>query len=133
DQDSLAFRFQLRPEKPGVSFYRLRTRTRQELGSTDTLDNTQEATLANNSSVLAVDRGRGPYRILYVSGRPNWEFKFLNRAVSEDDQIQMVGLIRVARREPKFNFMGRAGESSNPLFRGFGNQEAVEQYDQPVL
>jgi len=135
EQDTLAFRFQLRPEKPGVSFYRLRTRTRQELGSPDTLDNTQEATLANNSTVLAVDRGRGPYRILYVSGRPNWEFKFLNRAVSEDDQIQLVGLIRVAKREPKFNFLGRAGETSNPLFRGFGNQssEEVERYDQPVL
>jgi uncharacterized membrane protein len=135
DQDSLAFRFQLKPEKPGVSFYRLRTRTRQELGSTDTLDNTQEATLANNSSVLAVDRGRGPYRILYVSGRPNWEFKFLNRAVSEDEQLQLIGLIRVAKREPKFSFLGRAGETSNPLFRGFGNQspEEVERYDQPVL
>jgi uncharacterized membrane protein len=44
-------------------------------------------------------------------------------------------LIRVAKREPKFNFLGRAGESSNPLFRGFNNQapEEVERYDQPVL
>src|SRR6267378_389690 len=134
-QDTLAFRFQLRPEKSGVSFYRLRTRARQELGSPDRLDTTQEATLANNSTVLAVDRGRGPYRILYVSGRPNWEFKFLNRAVQDDDQLQLVGLIRVARREPKFNFLGRPGEASNPLFRGFGNQapEEVERYDQPVL
>jgi len=40
-----------------------------------------------------------------------------------------------AKREPKFNFLGRAGETSNPLFRGFGNQapEEVERYDQPVL
>ena len=94
-----------------------------------------EATLANNSRVLVVDRGRGPYRILYVAGRPNWEYKFLNRALAEDEQIQLVGLIRIAKREPKFEFIGRPGESSNPLFRGFGNQskDEVERYDQPVL
>jgi uncharacterized membrane protein len=73
--------------------------------------------------------------VLYVSGRPNWEFKFLNRAVQADEQVQLVGLIRVAKREPKFDFRGRAGETSNPLFRGFGNQspEDVQRYDQPVL
>src|SRR6266478_3038982 len=135
DNDALAFRFQLRPETAGLSFYRLRVRAKDELGSPETLEKSQEATLANNSTILVVDRGRGPYRILYVSGRPNWEFKFLNRAIQDDDQLQLVGLIRVARREPKFNFLGRAGESSNPLFRGFGNQspEEVERYDQPVL
>lgn len=44
-------------------------------------------------------------------------------------------MIRVAKREPKFEFRGRAGETSNPLFRGFGNQstEDVERYDRPVL
>ncbi|MEZ6079008.1 MAG: hypothetical protein R3C56_26030 [Pirellulaceae bacterium] len=34
-----------------------------------------EVSTANNRCVLAVDRGGGPYRILYVSGRPNWEYK----------------------------------------------------------
>jgi uncharacterized membrane protein len=94
-----------------------------------------EATLANNSRVLAVDRGQGPFRILYVAGRPNWEFKFLNRAIDDDPQVQLVALIRVAKREPKFEFRGRAGETSNPLFRGFGQQgaEDVQRYDQPVL
>ena len=136
-QDELvAFRFQLRPEKQGLCFYRINVRLESELGSKETTAQvSSEATLANNTTVLVVDRGHGPYRILYISGRPNWEFKFLNRAVQEDDQLQLVGLIRVAKREPKFNFLGRAGESSNPLFRGFDNQapEEVERYDQPVL
>src|SRR5208282_6200138 len=49
-------------------------------------------------------------------------------------QVQMVSLIRVARREPKFEFMGRAGEESNPLFRGFDRKgEEDARYDQPVL
>src|SRR5262249_27255757 len=133
--DQLAFRFQFRPVKQGLCFYRVNVRTQSELGQRDAEKVSTEATLANNSTVLVVDRGHGPYRILYVCGRPNWEFKFLNRAVQADDQLQLVGLIRVAKREPKFNFLGRAGESSNPLFRGFDNQapEEVERYDQPVL
>lgn len=135
DDEPLAFRFQFRPAKAGLSFYRLRVGAKNEVATPGAQEKSQEATLANNSRVLVVDRGRGPYRILYVAGRPNWEFKFLNRAVQEDEQLQLVGLIRVAKREPKFNFLGRAGETSNPLYRGFGNQspEEVERYDKPVL
>lgn len=136
DGDNAVFRFQLKPERSGLSFYRLEVRARDEVGAKpEDAARTDEATLANNARVIAVDRGQGPFRVLYVSGRPNWEFKFLNRALQADDQLEMVGLIRVARREPKFEFRGHAGETSNPLFRGFGNQspEEVERYDRPVL
>src|SRR5690606_6858534 len=100
-----------------------------------TLSGTREATIANNSRIVMVDRGEGPYRVLYVSGRPNWEFKFLRRALDEDMEIRLTALLRIADREPKFEFRGREGEASNPLFRGFGNQDAeeIERYDQPVL
>ncbi len=138
DGETLAYRFQLKPEQPGLSFYQVRVAAREkpaplQPGGTD--PERGEATLANNARVFAVDRGQGPFRVLYVSGRPNWEFKFLNRAVQADDQVQLVALIRVAKREPKFDFRGRAGETSNPLFRGFGDQspEEVQRYDQPVL
>lgn len=139
------FRFQVKPTHSGLCFYQIRLAPRDELAALDPAapapapggpaPATTEATLANNVRTLVVDRGRGPYRVLYVAGRPNWEFKFLNRAVMEDDQVQMVGLFRVARREAKFDFRGRQGESSNPLFRGFGNQskEEIERYDQPVF
>src|SRR5947199_1621374 len=135
DGETAAFRLQLRPDKGGVSFYRLRVSAKDELQQFEKPGASTEATLANNGRVLVVDRGQGPYRILYVSGRPNWEYKFLHRAIEEDEQIELVGLIRIARREPKFDFRGRPGESSNPLFRGFGNQskEEIERYDQPVL
>jgi len=123
----VALHFQIRPAKTGVLFYRLQIAPKHPAAP--------EVTLANNESIIAVDRGAGPYRVLYVSGRPNWEYKFLHRAVESDDQTQLVGLIRIANREPKFTFRGRAGESSNPLFRGFGNQskEDIERYDQPVF
>ncbi|MGV3773122.1 MAG: glutamine amidotransferase [Verrucomicrobiales bacterium] len=128
DNKTALFRFQTRPVKTGVNFYTVR------VTSANASTNRLEATLHNNSRTVAVDRGKGPYRILYVSGRPNWEFKFLNRALSEDDQLEIVGLIRIARREPKFTFRGRSGESSNPLFRGFNNvDEETQRYDQPVL
>ncbi|MEO6245359.1 MAG: glutamine amidotransferase [Opitutaceae bacterium] len=140
DGETMAFRFQLKPEQTGLSFYQVRASAQAEAavapvppGKAES--KTEEATLANNQRVFAVDRGQGPFRVLYVAGRPNWEFKFLNRAVSADEQVQLVGLIRVAKREPKFDFRGRAGETSNPLFRGFGQQAAdeVQRYDQPVL
>ncbi len=130
--ERLPVRFQVRPEKTGVLYYRLRVAPKgEESGS---IAKSSEATVANNERWVVVDRGRGPYRVLYVGGRPNWEFKFLNRAVADDEQVQLVGLIRIARREPKFDFRGRAGESSNPLFRGFDRKtEETERYDKPVL
>ena len=132
DEADLNFRFQIQPDKPGIHFYELETRARKELANSNAP--TREATLVNNRQMVVVDRGQEPFRVLYVTGRPNWEYKFLNRAVQDDPQVRMVSLIRVARREPKFEFKGRAGESSNPLFRGFGQQdEEGARYDQPVL
>lgn len=136
DGQPLEVRFKLRPQESKLDFYRLRVRpsgSKEELAQ-DREEN-REATLANNQRIVAVDRGGGPYRILYVSGRPNWEFKFLRRALQEDAEVEVMGLIRIARREPKFDFRSRFGENTNPLFRGFGNQDddTAEQYDQPVL
>jgi len=155
NDEKQAFRFNLRPDKTGILFYHLnvteeisqdrlstlRSSTAAEDGSAQlaatsyAVSLSGEATPANNKRTLVVDRGKGPYRILYVTGRPNWEYKFLQRAVSEDEQVQLVGLLRVARREPKYDWRGRAGEVSNPLFRGFDNkdEDLTEQYDQPVL
>lgn len=122
-------RFQVKPEGAGLSFYRLTARLEKEPPAA------AEATAANNTRLIVTDRGQGPYRILYVSGRPNWEYKFLQRAIMADPQLKMNGLVRVARREPKFDFRGREGETGNPLFRGFGDQtrENAGTYDQPVL
>ncbi|MGB2862542.1 MAG: glutamine amidotransferase [Sedimentisphaerales bacterium] len=130
------FRFHVRPDRSGILFYNLNAA--EEIAQDSLPEQPEapsEATLANNRHTLVVDRGKGPYRILYVTGRPNWEYKFLRRAISEDEQIQLVGLLRVARREPKYEWRGRTGEVNNPLYRGFDNKDAeqAEQYDQPVL
>ncbi|MEN6334947.1 MAG: glutamine amidotransferase [Phycisphaerales bacterium] len=129
------FSFRLRPDRSGVLFYRLRIADASEDVSQDNPPASSEATLANNARTIVVDRGKGPYRILYVAGRPNWDLKFLKRAIEEDEQVQLVTLIRMAKREPKYDWRGHTGETSNPLYRGFDVQdkEQAEQYDQPVL
>jgi uncharacterized membrane protein len=134
DNDSeLNYRFQIQPDKPGIHFYQLDARETGELKNPDA--SSTEATLVNNRRMLVVDRGQDHFRILCVAGRPDWEYKFLNRALQDDPQVQMVTLLRIARREPKFEFIGRDGEASNPLFRGFGGDgdEETARYDQPVM
>ena len=135
DGESLSQRFLLRPEKPGVSFYRVQAALAGEEQLKPDATSSAEATLANNRRFATVDRGSGPYRVLYVSGLPNWEFKFLRRAVSKDEEVDLVGLVRIAKKEPKFNFLSRTDEKTNPLFRGFGNKndETAEQYNEPVI
>ncbi len=123
--------FEVKPEALGVSFYTVEVRQAERPeGQADE----EEATMANNRRIVAVERRKEPYRILYVAGRPNWEYKFLKRALDDDPQIDLVGLIRIAKREPKFVFLGREGESGNPLFKGFrGDEEEEGSYDKPRL
>ena len=133
--------FRFRPEQSGVNFYNVVTFSESERSvfepakPDEAKPETSEATIANNSRVVAVDRKHGPYRVLYVAGRPNWEFKFLRRALQEDAEVQLVGLLRIANKEPKFSFRDQAVNSTNRLFQGLDNdeEEAAQQYDEPVI
>jgi uncharacterized membrane protein len=124
-----------RPEKPGVGFYRVVVFREADRAMVATSSVTSEATFANNSRWLAIDRGKGPHRILYISGRPNWDFKFIRRAVQSDPEVKLVGLLRIANKESKFTFRDRDVSSTNPLFAGLGEdeEEAAQQYDEPVM
>lgn len=128
DGEPASATFSWRPGGSGIQFFEVRAQ------GPDGAALAEEATALNNRRVAMIDRGRPAFRILYVGGRPGWDFKFLNRALLDDPQLQMVALLRAARREPKFDFKGRAGEASNPMFRGFaGDEEQAPRYDQPVL
>ncbi|HEV3166213.1 MAG TPA: hypothetical protein VGZ22_19465 [Isosphaeraceae bacterium] len=138
DGKPLSYRFQFRPEQKGVSFYRVvATAATDETKDKPVVAaaSSSEQTLANNSRLVVIDQGGGPYRVLYVSGRPNWEFKFLRRAVADDEQVQLVGLVRIARRQPKFDFRNPRTQTTTPLFDGFDHPdvETAERFDQPVL
>lgn len=117
--------FSLKPDDPGVAFYKLEV---QQNGTES------EATLKNNVQYVVANREKGPYRILYVAGSFMANGKFLNRAIEADKEMKLARLIRVARKEPRFEFLSREGEGTNPLFRGAGKDtDDVESYDQPVL
>ena len=115
-------RFQFRPEHKGVSFYTVRAFPASEEEKTEggmVASGSSEQTLANNSRLVVVDQGGGPYRILYVGGRPNWEYKFLHRALRDDDQLDLVGLVRIAPKQPRIvSIMGGPSVSGKNLGAG---------------
>ncbi|MEZ0275761.1 MAG: hypothetical protein ACAH88_12720, partial [Roseimicrobium sp.] len=138
-QTEHTFQTRFRPEKMGISFFKVSVVKDQAVAhvadAAKLKEISGEATMENNQRFLAIDRRSGPYRVLYVSGRPNWEYKFLRRSLEPDDEVKLTALIRMAKREPKFQWRGREGETTNPLFRGFkpDEPEEAQRYDQPVL
>ena len=126
DDETWLVRFQAKPKESGVSFTEVEVRM-------EDADGTAEATLENNRRGVAANRDAGPYRVLYVGGRPNYEHKFLQRALEGDSEVRMTSLLRIAKREPKFDFRGRQGENTNPLYRGFESHDDVERFDEAVF
>ncbi len=139
DDASQLVEFRFRPEESGVQGFRVRASLPTSDPESDDGKSKSgrivELTKLNNQSSVVVDRGHGPYRILYVAGRPNWEHKFLRRALQEDDEIQLASLVRIAKKEPKFSFRDSKVDSSNPLFSGFEDvsDEEKEQYNEAVF
>ena len=130
------FRFRFRPDESGLSFARMEVFPTSAKRDFEAAEPGSELTLANNQRWMTVDRGGGPFKVLYVSGRPNWEFKFLRRALDEDDELHLTGLIRIAKKQPKFTFQDRGGVGDrNQLFEGFDGKddEDAETYDQTVF
>lgn len=134
--DDQEFRFRFRPDESGLSFAKMEVFPANAKRKFEEADPDGELTLSNNQRWMTVDRGGGPFRVLYVSGRPHWEFKYLRRALDEDDEIKLTGLIRIAKEQPKFTFQDRGGLSDrNELFEGFDGKddEDAETYDQTVF
>ncbi len=134
DQHTFTSRFQIKPGQRGVLFYQVRAFPESQEEALKDATKSTEATLLNNSRTVMVNRGQGPYKVLYVSGRPNWEFKFLNRSLAEDDEVELHGLIRIAKKEPRFQFREK-DSNANRIFTNTDDEakEQVEQYDEPVL
>ncbi|RYD25735.1 MAG: hypothetical protein EOP87_23905, partial [Verrucomicrobiaceae bacterium] len=126
DDETWLVRFQAKPKESGVSFTDVEVRM-------EDADGLAEATLENNRRGVAANRDAGPYRVLYTGGRPNYEHKFLQRALEGDSEVRMTSLLRIAKREPKFDFRGRQGENTNPLYRGFEVHDDVERFDEAVF
>lgn len=88
----------------------------------------------DNKRVFAVDNRQQTYRILYFGGRPNWENKFLRRALESDPQLALSSLLRISGAERKFEFRGRETSLANPLFSGFDDDaRQAPRYDEAVF
>ncbi|MGE3820386.1 MAG: glutamine amidotransferase [Isosphaeraceae bacterium] len=138
DGRPLSYRLQFRPDQKGVNFLRVNAFAASDPPPVPNEPNppsTREQTFVNNSRLVVADQGGGPYRVLYVSGRPNWEFKFIRRALADDEQVELVGLLRIALRQPKFDFRNPRDRSTSEFYKGFENPDAetAERADQPVL
>lgn len=55
-----------------------------------------EPELGNNSRSTLVEVSSQQYRVLYFEGEPRWEYKFLRRAVGNDEDLGLATLLRVS-------------------------------------
>jgi uncharacterized membrane protein len=58
-----------------------------------------EENSANNRMTRVMEVRSDKPRILYVEGEPRWEFKFIRRAMDEDEHIQLVTLLRATQNK----------------------------------
>lgn len=93
----------------------------------------RDRVVENNSRSFIVDNRDKSYRILYFSGRPNWEHKFIRAAMEEDKQLRLTSLICISTAERKFEFRGRRTSTANPLFEGLEEDQDRPRYDQAVF
>ncbi len=128
-QEENYVRLHFDPQKDGWLSHRVRTRL------ADTTDvATKDRIAANNARDILVDNRERVFRILYFSGRPNWEGKFLRRALDGAPQLVLSSLVRISGAERKFVFRGRDATMANPLFEGFDDQALnAPRYDEAVF
>lgn len=95
------------------------------------LNTMQDEQIANNNSqqaMLTVDNRKK--RILYYEGEPRFELKFVRRAVADDENLGVTGLIRTA--DAKFYRVGI--ESPEELRNGFPiTRDELFSYDAIIL
>jgi uncharacterized membrane protein len=89
----------------------------------------EENTL-NNKVTRVFDVSSGKPRILYVEGEPRWEYKFIRRAMEEDNTMELVTLLRTTQNK----FYRQGIKNPQELENGFPNTfEELFQYHAIVL
>ncbi len=101
-------------------------------GSTE-VSVSREFVADNNEASVLLDHREKEYRILYFTGRPNWQYKFVRHALAGDPELRLASLIRVSGAEKNFVFQGRDSSLGNPLFEGFKAEEELPRYDEAVF
>lgn len=118
-------RLEFSPQGDGWRSYRMRVKLKAD----EKLDWVDK----NNMRDFAVDNRERSFRILYFGGRPNWENKFVRRALDAVPQLALSSLIRISGAERKFVFRGRDATMANPLYEGFDDLALnAPRYDEAV-
>lgn len=75
----------------------------------------RELILENNRLEAIVDVRDEVVRVLYIEGEPRWEYGKLRAAVADDEQLNLVSVVRTARGK----FYRQGVESGEELVKGF--------------
>ena len=83
----------------------------------------------NNALVRLVNVTQKKMRILYMEGEPRWEYKFIRRAVEDDQSIDLVSVVRTTQNKT-YQQGGQQGE----LVDGFPpTAEGLDNFDGLVI
>ena len=83
----------------------------------------------NNVLVRLVNVTPKKMRILYMEGEPRWEYKFIRRAVEDDQSIDLVSVVRTTQ-----NKTYQQGGQQNELVDGFPpTAEGLDKFDGLVI
>ena len=74
-----------------------------------------ETELRNNRRATLVNVANQEYRVLYFEGEPRWEYKFMRRAVTGDEDLRIATLLRVSPNK----FYRQGIDSPEQLSDGF--------------
>ena len=89
-----------------------------------------EQELRNNRRTELVEVRDDRYRVLYLEGEPRWEYKFMRRALHDDDDLELVSLLRVSPNK----FYRQGLSSAEQLEDGFPTTpEELYGYDALVI
>jgi uncharacterized membrane protein len=91
---------------------------------------TTEIELRNNARAALVNVASQQYRILYFEGEPRWEYKFMRRAVQDDEDLGISTLLRVSPNK----FYRQGIESPDELAGGFpDSRDALFAYHALII
>lgn len=135
DQETQSLRLEATPDEKGWLIYKARVRLDSQDADSVGVSRTDVDWVPENNQIrFLVDNRERKYRLFYFSGRPNWEHKFIQRAISEDPQFEWVSVLRISAAKRKFVYRGKRSSMVNPLFDGF-DKALMDQprYDESVF
>jgi uncharacterized membrane protein len=89
-----------------------------------------EQELRNNSRSTLVEVADQEYRILYFEGEPRWEYKFMRRALADDEDLRIASLLRVSPNK----YYRQGIDSPEQLENGFpATRDELFSYDALII